>query len=43
MPAFRQPAFITLAVLIIGAVMALTSEPFRSYDNLYNDSATSLS
>jgi len=38
MPAFRQPAFITLAVLIIGAVMALTSEPFRSYDNLYNDS-----
>jgi ribose transport system permease protein len=37
-PAFRQPAYITLAVLIIGAVMALTSEPFRSYDNLYNDS-----
>jgi ribose transport system permease protein len=38
MPEFRQPAFITLAVLIIGVVMALTSEPFRSYDNLYNDS-----
>ncbi len=32
-----QPAFITLAVLIIGVAMALTSEPFRSYDNLYND------
>src|SRR5271165_2657328 len=38
MPGFRQPAFITLAVLIIGVVMALTSAPFRSYDNLYNDS-----
>jgi ribose transport system permease protein len=37
-PGFRQPAFITLAVLIIGVVMSLTSEPFRSYDNLYNDS-----
>lgn len=37
-PGFRQPAFITLAVLIVGTVMALTSEPFRSYDNLYNDS-----
>ena len=37
-PGFRQPAFITLAVLIIGVVMALTSEPFRSYNNLYNDS-----
>ena len=37
-PGLRQPAFITLAVLIIGVVMALTSEPFRSYDNLYNDS-----
>ncbi len=35
---FGQPAFITLAVLIIGVVMALISEPFRSYDNLYNDS-----
>src|SRR5277367_3981158 len=33
-----QPAAITLAVLIICAVMALISEPFRSYDNLYNDS-----
>ena len=38
MAAFGQPAFITLAVLMIGIVMALTSEPFRSYDNLYNDS-----
>ena len=33
-----QPAAITLAVLIICIVMALISEPFRSYDNLYNDS-----
>ena len=33
-----QPAAITLAVLIICVVMALISEPFRSYDNLYNDS-----
>ena len=33
-----QPAAITLAVVIICAVMALISEPFRSYDNLYNDS-----
>ena len=33
-----QPAAITLAVLVICAVMALISEPFRSYDNLYNDS-----
>ena len=33
-----QPAAIALAVLIICAVMALISEPFRSYDNLYNDS-----
>ncbi len=33
-----QPAAITVAVLIICAVMALISEPFRSYDNLYNDS-----
>src|SRR5271170_4052429 len=32
-----QPAAITLAVLIICVVMALISEPFRSYDNLYND------
>jgi ribose transport system permease protein len=38
MPGLRQPAFITLAVLIISVFMALTSEPFRSYDNLYNDS-----
>ena len=37
-PGLRQPAFITLAVLIIGVAMSLTSEPFRSYDNLYNDS-----
>src|SRR5271168_2836952 len=33
-----QPAAITLAVLVICIVMALISEPFRSYDNLYNDS-----
>ena len=33
-----QPAAITLAALIICVVMALISEPFRSYDNLYNDS-----
>jgi ribose transport system permease protein len=33
-----QPAAITLAVLIICVVMAFISEPFRSYDNLYNDS-----
>jgi ribose/xylose/arabinose/galactoside ABC-type transport system permease subunit len=33
-----QPAAITLAVLVICAVMALISEPFRSYDNIYNDS-----
>jgi len=35
---FGQPAFISLSVLIIGIVMSTTSEPFRSYDNLYNDS-----
>ena len=35
---FGQPTFITLAVLTIGVIMAAASEPFRSYDNLYNDS-----
>jgi ribose transport system permease protein len=33
-----QPAAITVAVLVICAVMAMISEPFRSYDNIYNDS-----
>ncbi len=33
-----QPAAITLAVLVICGVMAMISEPFRSYDNIYNDS-----
>jgi ribose transport system permease protein len=33
-----QPAAITLAVVIICVAMAFISEPFRSYDNLYNDS-----
>lgn len=32
-----QPAWITLAVLAIGAVMCLISPAFRTYDNIYND------
>jgi ribose transport system permease protein len=38
MPSLRQPFFITVAVVIICVAMASISEPFRSYDNIYNDS-----
>jgi ribose transport system permease protein len=33
-----QPVWITLAVLIVGAVMWAISPAFRTYDNLFNDS-----
>ncbi|MBV8565918.1 MAG: ABC transporter permease [Methylobacteriaceae bacterium] len=36
--ALGQPFWITLAVFIIGVVMWIISPPFRTYDNLYNDS-----
>jgi ribose transport system permease protein len=32
-----QPAWITLAVIVIGIVMCLISPAFRTYDNIYND------
>ncbi len=35
---FSQPAWITLAVVIIGLFMCVISPAFRTYDNLYNDS-----